>query len=122
MWVVGCGSTDLSTTKMNLPEATELDFAEIYACQLRGERDEASMHTVQHRVDHFESLVNLLSDFRTSQDNLATDEDEEYNLRLDHTIDLTTTRVSVCVVACKTLGIETALSKTYKTREELGLV
>lgn len=80
MWVVGCGSTDLSTTKMNLPEATELDFAEI----------------VQHRVDHFESLVNLLSDFRTSQDNLATDEDEEYNLRLDHTID--------------------------KTREELGLV
>lgn len=46
------------------------------------------MHTIQYRVDHFERLVNLLSHFRTSQDDLAADKDEEHNLRLDHTIDL----------------------------------
>lgn len=41
---------------------------------------------VQHRVDHLERLINFLSHFRTSQDDLATDEDEKHNLRLDHTI------------------------------------
>ena len=46
------------------------------------------VHTVQHWVDHLEGLVNLLSNFRASQDNLAADEDEKYDLRLDHTIDL----------------------------------
>ena len=54
------------------------------------------MPTIQHRVDHLEGLVNLLSHFRTSQDNLAADEDEKHNLRLDHTIDLDRSRVSVC--------------------------
>ena len=44
--------------------------------------------TVQHWVDHLEGLVNLLSNFRASQDNLAADEDEKHDLRLDHTIDL----------------------------------
>ena len=46
------------------------------------------MCTVEHWVDHLERLVNLLSDFRTSQDNLAADENEKHNLRLDHAIDL----------------------------------
>lgn len=48
----------------------------------------SSMPTVQHRVDHLERLINFLSHFRTSQDDLATDEDEKHNLRLDHTINL----------------------------------
>lgn len=46
------------------------------------------MHTVQYRVDHLESLVDLLSNFRASQDNLAADEYQKHNLRLNHTIDL----------------------------------
>lgn len=59
------------------------------------------MHTVQDGVDHLESLVNLLSHFRTSQDDLAADEDEKYNLRLDHTIDLKRGNVSVCDMTWK---------------------
>lgn len=46
------------------------------------------MHTVQHRVDHLERLVYLLSHFCTGQDDLAADEDEKDDLRLDHTVDL----------------------------------
>lgn len=44
---------------------------------------------LKDRVDHFEGLVDLLADFRTSQDNLATDEDEKNNFRLDHSVDQT---------------------------------
>ena len=54
-----------------------------------------SRHTVQHWVDHLESLVDLLSNFRTSQDNLATDENEKHNLRLDHAINLKRRKISV---------------------------
>ena len=54
-----------------------------------------SRHTVQHWVDHLESLVDLLSNFRTSQDNLATDENEKHNLRFDHAIDLKRRKISV---------------------------
>ena len=46
------------------------------------------IHTVQHWVDHLEGLVNLLSNFRASQNNLAADEDEEHDLRLNHTVNL----------------------------------
>lgn len=46
-------------------------------------------HTLQHRVDHFKSLVDFLSDFGTSQDNLAAHENQEYNLGLDHSVDQT---------------------------------
>ncbi len=34
-------------------------------------------------------MIDLLADFGTSQDNLATDEDQEDNLRLDHSVDKT---------------------------------
>jgi hypothetical protein len=44
---------------------------------------------LKHRVDHFECLVNLFSNFRASQDDLARDEDQENNLRLDHSVDET---------------------------------
>lgn len=58
------------------------------------------MHTVQDRVDHLEGLVNLFSNFRTSQDNLAADEYEKHNLRFDHTVDLER-GVSICGVTRK---------------------
>lgn len=58
---------------MDVFKAIELDLAEI----------------VQDRVDHLESLVDLLSHFRTGQDDLAANEDEKHDLRLDHTIDET---------------------------------
>lgn len=44
---------------------------------------------LQDGVDHLECLVDLLSDLRTSKDNLATDEDEKHDLRLDHAVDKT---------------------------------
>lgn len=34
-------------------------------------------------------MVNLLSDLGTGEDNLATDENEQYNLGLHHTVDET---------------------------------
>lgn len=45
------------------------------------------IHTRQHRVDHLKGLIDLFSDLGSGQDNLAADEDEEYNFGLDHTID-----------------------------------
>ena len=61
-------------------------------------REVKLMHTIQHRIDHLERLINLLSHLRTSQDNFAADEDEKHDLRLDHTIDLKRCKVSVCGV------------------------
>lgn len=49
----------------------------------------ARQHTRKHRVDQLESLVDLLADFSTSQDNLATDEDQENDLGLHHAVDQT---------------------------------
>ena len=45
--------------------------------------------TRKHRVDQLEGLVDLLADLSTSQDNLATDEDQENDLGLHHAIDQT---------------------------------
>ena len=39
------------------------------------------------RIDLFECLVDLLTNLRTSEDNLAADEDQKDDLRLDHAID-----------------------------------
>lgn len=41
-----------------------------------------SEHTLEHRVDHFEGLVDLLSNLRTSEHDLATDKDEKHDFRL----------------------------------------
>jgi hypothetical protein len=49
----------------------------------------ARQHTRKYRVDQLESLVDLLTNFSTSQDNLATDEDQENDLGLHHAIDQT---------------------------------
>ena len=44
---------------------------------------------VQYGVDQFESLIDLLTNFRAGQDNLPTHENEEYNLGLHHSVDET---------------------------------
>jgi len=43
----------------------------------------------KHRIDHLESLINFLAYFGTSQDDLATDENQEHNLGLHHAVDQT---------------------------------
>lgn len=48
-----------------------------------------SIRTLKHGVNHFKSLVNLLSNFCASENDLTTDENEEHNLRLDHAVDET---------------------------------
>lgn len=45
--------------------------------------------TGQDRIDHLEGLIDLLTDLGTSQDDLATDEDQEDDLGLHHTVDET---------------------------------
>lgn len=47
------------------------------------------MHTLKHGVDHFERLVDLLTDLGTGEDNLAADEDKKHDLGLDHAVDKT---------------------------------
>lgn len=44
---------------------------------------------MQDGVDHFKSLIDLLSDFGASQYNFATNKDKEDDLRLDHAVDQT---------------------------------
>ena len=61
------------------------------------------MHTVQDGVDHLEGLVNFFSHFRTSQDDLAADENEKHYLRLDHTIDLGKYTFSICVLTVEAI-------------------
>ena len=80
------------------------------------------MSTVEHWVDHLERLVYFLSDFRTSQDNLAADKNEEHNLRLDHAIDLENRTVSIRRTERRRHRLGTILAGAYKTREELRLV
>ena len=46
-------------------------------------------HTLKHRIDHLKRLIDLLAHLGPCQDDLATDEDQEHDLRLDHTVDET---------------------------------
>ncbi len=45
--------------------------------------------TRKRRIDRFEGLVDLLSHFGTSQNNLAADEDQQNDLGFDHSVDKT---------------------------------
>ena len=74
------------------------------------------MRTLKHRVDHFKGLVDLFSNLRTSQNNLAGDEDEENDLGLDHTIDQT--REQLRLIRAE---IVMARSKTLQTNGELDV-
>jgi hypothetical protein len=73
-------------------------------------------HTLKHRVDHFESLVDLLAHLRTGQDNLAAHEDQEDDLGLDHSVDETGEQFwLVRAEHMMTAG------KTFKTNGELDV-
>lgn len=74
-------------------------------------------HTLKHRVDHLKGLIDLLTDFRTCQDDLATDKDQEHNLRLDHAVDqareqLGLVRAEVVVARRQTLQADGELDVT----------
>jgi len=64
--------------------------------------------TLEHWVDHLKSLVDLLADLGTSENDLAADEDQEHNLGLDHAVDETReqlglVRAEVVMLRCQTL-------------------
>jgi len=74
-------------------------------------------HTLKHRVDHLKGLIDLFPDFRASENNLATDEDQEDDLRLNHTIDetreqLRLVRAEIVMTRCKTLQADRELDIT----------
>jgi len=71
---------------------------------------------LKHRVDHFKSLVNLLSHFGTRQDDLAGDENEQHNLGLDHTVNQTREQFRL-------VGAEVVVTrgKTFETDRELDV-
>jgi len=53
-------------------------------------RDASLSHfaeVLKHRVYHLKGVVDLLSNFRSSQDNLSAYEDEKHDLRSDHAVD-----------------------------------
>lgn len=52
---------------------------------MRGSLDLAEI--LQDRVDQLKGVVDLVSDFGASEDDLATDEDQEHDLGLDHAVD-----------------------------------
>lgn len=73
-------------------------------------------HTLQHGIDHLESLIDLLANFRACENNLATDEDEEHNLGLDHAVDETGKQLGLVGAEVVMLG-----SKTLQTDGELDV-
>jgi hypothetical protein len=81
----------------------------------RSEMDDRRQ-TLQNGVDHLECLVDLLTNFGTSQDDLARNEDEEDNLRLDHAVDQT--REQLRLVGAE---IVMARSQTLETDGELDV-
>ena len=72
--------------------------------------------TSEHRVDQLEGLVDLLTNFGTGQDDLATDEDEQDDLRLHHAID--ETREELRLVRAE---VVMATSQTFETDGELDV-
>ena len=71
---------------------------------------------MQHRVNHFERLVDLLTHFRAGKDNLTADEDQEHNLGLDHAVDETREQLGLVRAEVVMLG-----SKTLETDGELDV-
>lgn len=71
---------------------------------------------MKHRVDHLEGLVDLLSNFRTRQDDLATDEDQKHDLGFDHSIDQAREQLRL-------IGAEVVMArrKTLQTNGELDV-
>lgn len=62
-----------------------LNLAEIYLdVSIYSSTDHVgkSEHTLKHRINHLESLVDLLADLGSGEDDLATHEDQEDDFRL----------------------------------------
>jgi len=74
------------------------------------------LEVLKHRVDHFKGLIDFFADFRTGQDNLTTNEDQEHNLGLDHSIDETREQL-------RFVGTEVVMarSKTLQADRELDV-
>jgi hypothetical protein len=70
----------------------------------------------KHRVDHLECLVDLFTDLGTCQDNLATDEDQQDDLGLHHTVDETGEQFGFVRTE-----IVVATSQTLQTNGELDV-
>lgn len=51
--------------------------------------DGGKIRTLKDGIDHLEGLIDLLANLGTSEDNLAADEDQEYDLGLNHAVDET---------------------------------
>lgn len=49
--------------------------------------DRSLTRTLKHRIDHLKGLIDLFSNFRTRQDDLAADKDQEHDLGFDHSVD-----------------------------------
>ena len=58
-------------------------------------------------VDRFEGLVDFLSHFRTSEDNLAAHKDQQDNLGLDHSVDETREQLRLVGAEVVVLGRQT---------------
>lgn len=71
---------------------------------------------LQDRVDELKGVINLVTDLGTGKDDLAADEDQEHNLRLDHTVDQT--REQLGFVRTE---VVMARSKTLETNGELDI-
>ena len=72
--------------------------------------------TGKHRIDQLESIVDLLSDLGPCQDDLAADEDQEHDLRLDHTVD--ETREEFRLIRAEMVM---AASKPFESNRELDV-
>jgi hypothetical protein len=75
-----------------------------------------SAHTREHRIDQLESLINLLTHFGASQNNLTADEDQEHNLGLYHAIDETREQLRLVGAEVVMLG-----GQTLETDRELDV-
>lgn len=71
---------------------------------------------LQDRIDELESVIDLITDLGTGEDDLAADEDQEHNLWFDHTVNQTGEQL-------RFVGTEVvvARSQTLETDRELDI-
>lgn len=72
--------------------------------------------TLEHRIDHLKSLVNLLAHLGAGEDDLTAHENEKYDLRLDHAVDETGEQLGLIGAEVVMLG-----SETLETDRELDV-
>lgn len=70
----------------------------------------------KHRINEFECLVDLLTDFSAGEDNLSTDENQEHNFWFHHAID--ETREQFRFVGTEVMM---AAGKTFQTDGKLDI-